>query len=191
MTKEKKKKPLRPAKPVSPVRPVIEQAKSEVSDKPKTGDTFTEKLRAIATEPEKDAGQWGGARPGAGRKPNEELTAAAADQRQADLQLLVKTVLPIPFEVWSIQQDAEFLKLTDAEAGMIAPHVVTLVLHYFPDMSPISAAWIGLGLSVLGVMGPRLARIADEKKKKPAARAGDSPIQASPGAAGPIVVVGG
>ena len=79
---------------------------------------------------------------------------------------LIAEGIKTPFELWSISQKLDELKLTDKEAAAMALPVKQLLDYYLPNVPLIALAWASLALTTKSVMSPRLILIAEIKKQK-------------------------
>jgi hypothetical protein len=97
-------------------------------------------------------------RPGDKKEPDH----IASDIINIDLRNLIK----MPFELWAISQDVKELALTDREAAQIAEPVKHLLDYYLPQIPAIAYAWIALTVNGFWIMRTRLLLIAEIKERK-------------------------
>jgi len=79
---------------------------------------------------------------------------------------IIGQVVQIPFDLWSISQGVEGLKISPKESVMIAKPLKTLLDYYMPQVPEIAWAWISLSAVSYSVMKSRLVLIAEIKKQK-------------------------
>ena len=147
------------------------------------------KKTAIRTKPEKSTGKETPVvtpYPQAGRKVeeferrlDEQLASGEQEKRgrgrprkppepepaQIDL-LVVGQAIQVPFDLWSISQGIEGLKLTDDESKLMARPAKELLDYYLPAMPAIAWAWISLVAVSYGVLRTRLILIQEIKKSR-------------------------
>lgn len=165
MAKKKVKKKSK-KKSVKKVTPSISPAK--ISSKPEITPIPTAGPKVLEFEDNLDR-QLAGDKPvekkrGPGRPPNpQEEPEPESPELTIDV---VAGVVKIPFELWSISQDVEFLKLDDKEAQRIAEPAKQLIEHYLPQIPVIVYAWVSLSVSTFWVMRSRLLLIQELRKQK-------------------------
>lgn len=72
--------------------------------------------------------------------------------------------LQIPFDLWSVSQDAPELKLSMPEAVMLAKPMKQLADYYLPNVPEIAWAWFSLAGVSYTIVKSRLVLIAEIKK---------------------------
>lgn len=95
--------------------------------------------------------------------------SAAAEQPAGppDIDLkVIGQVCQIPFDLWSVSQAVDGLKLTDNESAMMAKPAKQLLDHYVPQIPVIAWAWISLSVVTYSAMKSRLLLIQEIKKAK-------------------------
>lgn len=103
--------------------------------------------------------------------------------------IVIAQVCQIPFDLWSISQGVEQLKLSDKEARLMAKPAKELLDYYLPQIPVIAWAWISLAVVSYSALKSRLLIIQEIKKQvsltEPAAEArGKSASNVSPGPQG-------
>ena len=153
----------------SPILTPMPQAGRKVTE-------FEAKLDAAWPEGMGDETKRGRGRP---RKETEPEPA------QIDIKVIGQTV-QIPFDLWSVSQGIEGLKITDQESILIAKPAKQLIDHYLPQVPEIGWAWISLSVVSYSIMKSRLVLIAEIKK----ANSSDSETRTDNATRGPGSPVG-
>jgi len=165
---KKKKSKKKTVKKVVAEKPVVQESTSFVT--PKITPMPTAGSKVLEFEDNLDR-QLAGDRPaekkrGPGRPPK---TPEEPEPEQPELTIdVVAGVVKIPYELWSISQGVDFLKLDDKEAQRIAEPLKQLLEYYFPQIPVIAYAWVSLSVSFFWVMRSRLVFIAELRRQKEA-----------------------
>jgi len=130
-----------------------------VTPYPQAGQKVVEFENAI------DAALAGGQGPeskrGRGRPRKEEVEAA---QSQIDIKVVAQAI-QIPFDLWSVSQGIDQLKISSDEAVLIAKPAKQLLDYYMPNVPEIAWAWIALSAASYSIVKSRLVIIAEIKKQ--------------------------
>lgn len=156
--KPKKKKAKRKQRSIPSAAAQSTEPKPEVTPYPAAG------RKVVEFEQELDrqlAGEQPEPKRGRGR-PRKEVEPEPA---LADI-IIVEQAAKIPFDLWSISQGIEELKLSDKEAALIAKPLKDLLDYYLPLIPAIAWAWISLSFVTYSTMKSRLELIAKIKKQK-------------------------
>ena len=78
---------------------------------------------------------------------------------------VIAQVCQIPFDLWSISQGVDQLKLSDKEARMMAKPAKELLDYYLPQIPVIAWAWISLAVVSYSTLKIRLLIIQEIKKR--------------------------
>lgn len=79
---------------------------------------------------------------------------------------VIAQVCQIPFNLWSVSQGIDQLKLTDKEAKSMAMPIMNLLDYYLPQIPVIAWAWITVGVVAYSALESRLLLIQEIKKSR-------------------------
>lgn len=176
--KAKKKSKKRSVNKVTPsISPAKISSKPEITPIPTAGpkvQDFEDNLdRQLAGDKPAEKKRGVGRPPNPPKEPEPESPELTID--------VVAGVVKIPFELWSISQDVEFLKLDDKEAQRIAEPAKQLLEHYLPQIPVIVYAWISLSTASFWAMRSRLLLVKTLRKQKEAKKPPAAAAPAGPG----------
>ena len=109
-------------------------------------------------------------------RPRKDQGPQELQPAELDVKIIAQA-LQVPFDLWSISQDIEQLKLSDQESRLVAKPVKELLDHYLPHIPVIAWAWISMSAVSYSIMKSRLVLLAEIRKSKvtsaPDAKAGE------------------
>ncbi len=133
-------------------------AAPDVTPYPRAGRKVTEFEEAL------DA-QLGGNIAGPGSAASPQTASSPAEPPDLDAKVIGQ-VCQIPFDLWSVSQGVDGLKLTDKEAQMMGKPAKQLLDHYVPQIPTIAWAWISLAVVAYSAMKSRLMLIQQLKTSR-------------------------
>ena len=160
-TKKKAKKTTKKTKTISTTAPqtgdaTAKKTRPEVVPMPTAGHKVTEfedKLDASLAAGEQEPKRARGRPRKIEEPPSPEI----------DVKVFAQC-LQIPFDLWSVSQGVEGLKLSTSEAIMLAKPIKQLADYYLPSVPEIAWAWFSLAGVSYTIVKSRLIIIAEIKK---------------------------